>query len=153
MDCRLMAHGSHGPAVKAARTFALAIIVAIVPVSAAVADRKPKPSGTPTADAGVQDNGFWLTNSNKTDGAPGSDAQPGAAANAPAAPVAGTAACQAAAQVTGEFVDHDFCTDDEPTGPSLADVQKAFAELNLPAGTLVIQPPDGLTLVNLKTSS
>jgi hypothetical protein len=31
-------------------------------------------------------------------------------------------------------------------------VQRAFAELQLPASTLVIQPPDGLTLVNFDTN-
>ncbi|MBV6728146.1 hypothetical protein KWG65_09170 [Nocardioides daeguensis] len=54
--------------------------------------------------------------------------------------------------VTGEFVDHEFCTDDDSDGPTLADIQKAFAELKLTPGTLVIQPPDGLTLVNFKTN-
>lgn len=131
---------------------AIALAVATMPMSAANADPEPKPSSPPTVDAGVHDNGFWLTNSNKTDGASGGGSPPGAATGTPAAPVAGSAACQAAAQVTGEFVDHDFCTDDQPTGPTLADVQKAFAELPLPAGTLVIQPPDGLTLVNFKTN-
>lgn len=31
-------------------------------------------------------------------------------------------------------------------------IQRAFAELKLPASTLVIQPPDGLTLVNFDTN-
>jgi len=48
----------------------------------------------------------------------------------------------------------EFCSKDGTETPTLtlADVQKAFAELPLPAGTLVIQPPDGLTLVNFKTN-
>ncbi|WP_181410907.1 PKD domain-containing protein [Nocardioides humi] len=35
---------------------------------------------------------------------------------------------------------------------TVADIQRAFAELPLPASTLVIQPPDGLTLVNFATN-
>ncbi|WGX94586.1 PKD domain-containing protein [Nocardioides sp. L-11A] len=31
-------------------------------------------------------------------------------------------------------------------------MRRAFAELELPAGTLTIQPPDGLTLVNFRTN-
>ncbi len=42
----------------------------------------------------------------------------------------------------------------EPTTPVLTVglIRTAFAELKLPAGTLVIQPPDGLTLVNFDTN-
>ncbi|GAA4824124.1 PKD domain-containing protein [Nocardioides caeni] len=35
---------------------------------------------------------------------------------------------------------------------TLGAVRTAFARLDLPAGTLVIQPPDGLTLVNFDTN-
>ena len=46
-----------------------------------------------------------------------------------------------------------FCnSDDQQPTLTLADVQEAFAELKLDPGTLVIQPPDGLTLVNFKTN-
>ncbi|QSR26855.1 hypothetical protein CFH99_14590 [Nocardioides aromaticivorans] len=42
----------------------------------------------------------------------------------------------------------------EPTTPVLTVglIRNAFAELKLPAGELVIQPPDGLTLVNFDTN-
>lgn len=35
---------------------------------------------------------------------------------------------------------------------TVEDVRRAFEELKLDPGTLVIQPPDGLTLVNFKTN-
>ncbi|GAA4096114.1 hypothetical protein GCM10023066_38040 [Nocardioides kongjuensis] len=54
--------------------------------------------------------------------------------------------------MAGEFLDASFCSSDEKPVITVADVQKAFAELPLSAGALVIQPPDGLTLVNFKTN-
>ncbi|NYD30161.1 PKD domain-containing protein [Nocardioides kongjuensis] len=64
----------------------------------------------------------------------------------------GNGACSAADPVAGEFLDASFCSSDEKPVITVADVQKAFAELPLSAGALVIQPPDGLTLVNFKTN-
>ncbi|HWI43088.1 MAG TPA: hypothetical protein VNS81_05675 [Nocardioides sp.] len=40
----------------------------------------------------------------------------------------------------------------EPAAITPAQVRRAFARLPLPASTLVIQPPDGLTLVNFDTN-
>ncbi|WP_141798450.1 PKD domain-containing protein [Nocardioides sp. SLBN-35] len=64
----------------------------------------------------------------------------------------GTAACSAAEVVTGSEIGVAVCGDDQQPTLTLADVQQAFAELKLDPGTLVIQPPDGLTLVNFKTN-
>lgn len=66
----------------------------------------------------------------------------------------GQAACPGAEQAASTpEIDVSYCNaDDQQPALTLADVQKAFAELPLPAGTLVIQPPDGLTLVNFKTN-
>jgi hypothetical protein len=129
---------------------ALVAVLGLLPASNPDADPKPNPSSEPSA--GAHDNGFWLKNSSKHGGAADGGTSHVAQGGGPAAPAAGSAACHAATQVTGEFVDHNFCTDDEPAGPTLADVQKAFAELKLDPGTLVVQPPDGLTLVNFKTN-
>lgn len=47
-----------------------------------------------------------------------------------------------------------FCNTADPEEPVLTAgmIRRAFAELRLPASTLVIQPPDGLTLVNFDTN-
>lgn len=48
-----------------------------------------------------------------------------------------------------------FCPAADPTTPpalSVGLIRSAFAALRLPAGTLVVQPPDGLTLVNFATN-
>ncbi|MBU2698448.1 hypothetical protein CCO04_25495 [Pimelobacter sp. 30-1] len=71
----------------------------------------------------------------------------------------GSQVCGAAdtiAQSTSESSSITFCpgttpTPDQPT-LTLTDIRHAFAELPLPRPTLVIQPPDGLTLVNLDTN-
>lgn len=71
---------------------------------------------------------------------------------------AGSNACQGAeAVVDGSNTDTGltFCQQyAEPATPVLTVglIRNAFAELELPAGTLVIQPPDGLTLVNFDTN-
>ncbi|KRC48908.1 hypothetical protein ASE19_18530 [Nocardioides sp. Root79] len=47
-----------------------------------------------------------------------------------------------------------FCAEADPETPvvTIGLIRRAFAELQLPASTLVIQPPDGLTLVNFDTN-
>ncbi|WP_408899223.1 PKD domain-containing protein [Nocardioides sp. R1-1] len=47
-----------------------------------------------------------------------------------------------------------YCAESHTTTRTVtvADVRRAFGELKLPPGTLVIQPPDGLTLVNFATN-
>jgi len=46
---------------------------------------------------------------------------------------------------------HFFCPEPQNTGPTLVDVQTAFAQIPLPASPLHIQPPGGETLVNFDT--
>ncbi|MCR1784138.1 PKD domain-containing protein [Nocardioides carbamazepini] len=125
----------------------LAILVAI-PIDMSSADPMPDP----TTDAGVSNNGLWVDSTRNGDQPPQQGWVPGT--GSAAEPAAGGFACQGAEQVAGEFVDHAFCTADRDDLPAItaADVQRAFAELKLPAGTLTIQPPDGLTLVNFKTN-
>lgn len=69
----------------------------------------------------------------------------------------GSSACPGAEQVVegSAATGASFCQQyAEPTTPVLTVglIRTAFAELKLPAGTLVIQPPDGLTLVNFDTN-
>ena len=67
----------------------------------------------------------------------------------------GSGGCASADSAAGEFLDLSFCQQyAEPTTPVLTVglIRNAFAELKLPAGNLVIQPPDGLTLVNFDTN-
>ncbi|GAA1546700.1 hypothetical protein [Nocardioides humi] len=121
--------------------------LAAVAVLAVLAATDPKPA--PTTDAGVADNGLWVQSTRNGDRPPrhGSGEHAGGTDTQPAA---GGAACQGADHVTGEFV--DFCTEADVPVLTVADIQRAFAELPLPASTLIIQPPDGLTLVNFATN-
>ncbi len=58
--------------------------------------------------------------------------------------------------VLGSELGATFCEGEDDDSPqpalTLGLIRSAFAELPLPAGTLVIQPPDGLTLVNFATN-
>ncbi|WGX95699.1 DUF6318 family protein [Nocardioides sp. L-11A] len=64
----------------------------------------------------------------------------------------GNNVCDAADLVAGEFLAVGFCSGTDQPALTAEDVRRAFAELELPAGTLTIQPPDGLTLVNFRTN-
>lgn len=123
---------------------AAAALLSVHPV-ASVADDD---TGTGTSGAG-----FWIQKVHKGQEAGSSGADEVRDNQVDAQPVLiGNGACSAADQVAGEFLDATFCSDSDKPVITVADVQKAFAELKLPAGTLVIQPPDGLTLVNFKTN-
>lgn len=67
----------------------------------------------------------------------------------------GSAGCAGANLAAGHILDLTFC-DEQPEAISevltISLIRRAFAELELPASTLVIQPPDGLTLVNFDTN-
>lgn len=71
---------------------------------------------------------------------------------------AGANACAGAQQVidnSGGPTDLSFCVAEQQAAEPVLTVgliRRAFAELPLPAGELVIQPPDGLTLVNFDTN-
>lgn len=74
---------------------------------------------------------------------------------------AGSQVCFAADQVvvveTGAPLQVGFCGGDQDEAAAqpvltVGLIRRAFAELELPAGQLVVQPPDGLTLVNFDTN-
>ncbi|TQK71578.1 hypothetical protein FBY23_3376 [Nocardioides sp. SLBN-35] len=104
--------------------------------------------------AGTSGAGFWIQKVHQDQGGHGSSGGDVGGAGPKSQPVLiGNGACDAADQVAGEFLNAGFCnTEDQQPVLTLADVQKAFAELKLDPGTLVVQPPDGLTLVNFKTN-
>lgn len=119
------------------------------------AEPEPEPSSGVTTGAG--EGGFWGQAGSKAEArGSGFDAEP-ANGNANAQPglAAGSAACPGAEGVSGAAIPLTFCQQyREPTTPVLTVglIRTAFAELELPAGELVIQPPDGLTLVNFDTN-
>lgn len=69
--------------------------------------------------------------------------------------VLGNAACGGADLTQGSGLAATFCPANQVYAEPVLTVgliRRAFAELKLPAGELVIQPPDGLTLVNFDTN-
>lgn len=126
----------------------LAVTVAAIALHPAAADDD--------TDAGSGGNGFWAKNV-KTEQRPSkpSGGETSTSSDGGTPITLGDGACDAAASVAGEFLEGSFCQQyAEPTTPVLTVglIRTAFAELKLPAGTLVIQPPDGLTLVNFDTN-
>lgn len=109
--------------------------------------------------SGSSDSGFWVE-SVETDDSQTSPDQPapGPAGKGHAAPAItlGDGACDAADVAAGEFLDATFCDAPDPEAAqpvlTLAMIRSAFAALRLPPSTLVVQPPDGLTLVNFDTN-
>lgn len=122
-------------------------------------DSKPKPSPSTTgsttsnslvveaAEEGIR-NG--QQGSADVSGVGGKSADPGFAAGSGACPGAEAVIDQSNAPAGISFCQQYA----EPTTPVLTVglIRNAFAELKLPAGELVIQPPDGLTLVNFDTN-
>jgi hypothetical protein len=103
-------------------------------------------------ESGTSGAGFWLKNVHESQTpAAGPQSSDGAAAQAQPV-VLGNNACDAADSVAGEFLAVSFCSGADQPVLTAEDVRRAFEELKLPAGTLTIQPPDGLTLVNFKTN-
>jgi len=105
-------------------------------------------------DSGANEHGFWLheVQESQSSGVHAPSSVPSNSGEP--AVLVGQAACQGADQSAGNLFKVTFCpgaTPDTPT-PTLADIRHAFAELPLPAARLVIQPPDGVTLVNFDTN-
>jgi hypothetical protein len=123
------------------------MLLATVIAAPAAADDDPDITG------GTTTGGLFATGT-KSKTPPADHAQP-SSGQQPTGPhiTIGEAACPGASQVVGSSDPAHFCnSDDQQPTLTLADVQQAFAELTLDPGTLVIQPPDGLTLVNFKTN-
>lgn len=123
-------------------------------------DSKPKPSPSTTgsttsnslvveaAEEGIR-NG--QQGSADVSGVGGKSADPGFAAGSGACPGGAEAVIDQSNAPAGISFCQQYA---EPTTPVLTVglIRNAFAELKLPAGELVIQPPDGLTLVNFDTN-
>lgn len=133
---------------KLASVLVASALVAVVVQPAAADD---------DTDAGSTGDGFWARSVERDQGPPsGGSGRTSSTASGGGPPITlGDGACDAAASVAGAFFDVTFCQQyAEPTTPVLTVglIRTAFAELRLPAGELVIQPPDGLTLVNFDTN-
>ncbi|WP_182376664.1 PKD domain-containing protein [Nocardioides sp. WS12] len=112
-------------------------------------------------DSGTTDDSIWAELVQKE-----ADERGGAIDDSPAAPlkepetpqiVLQPQTCVSTDQISEEILGSSsatFCSEPEPNAPVLTVgiVRTAFAELKLPAAKLVIQPPDGLTLVNFDTN-
>lgn len=104
-------------------------------------------------DGGTSDDGFWVKDTRDgqrdiRDQAPKPQHTPELLS--PSTP------CGSATEVrdTDLGTEVTYCAESHTTTRTvtIADAQKAFGELKLAPGTLVIQPPDGLTLVNFETN-
>ncbi|WP_418058623.1 hypothetical protein [Pimelobacter simplex] len=132
----------------------LALIASLQCMAPAVAD-----GGGPS---GTSDDTFWaqVVKANQTTPTSGGHGQPSPAHSDTPQIVLGSSACGAAQQVvdavSSTAAPVSFCPGTTPTPNqptlTLTDIRHAFAELPLSRPTLVIQPPDGLTLVNLDTN-
>lgn len=119
-------------------------------------------SGTPHSRAeddtngGTTDGGLWVQSTDSSSGAVDETPVDAPPATVPTGPsiLLGSGGCAAADTAAGGVLDLSFCPDPDEPAPVLTVglIRNAFAELKLPAGTLVIQPPDGLTLVNFDTN-
>lgn len=105
-------------------------------------------------ESGADDGGFWINEVEEEQGGHDPALPSGAGQDVPATPpiLLGDGACDAADHAVGELLSVTFCTGEEPEVLTISIVRTAFARLNLPAAKLVIQPPDGLTLVNFDTN-
>lgn len=130
------------------RLLALVIAIGLIPVTRAHADDTTGGSGK-----GV----FWVEQVENASGKTSASTTGEGDSRGGPAIVLGSSGCPGAEQVIegSNATDATFCQQyAEPATPVLTVglIRNAFAELELPAGTLVIQPPDGLTLVNFDTN-
>ncbi|MDQ6526459.1 hypothetical protein RB608_22760 [Nocardioides sp. LHD-245] len=108
--------------------------------------------------SGTSDETFWVEQVDESQQSGSDHGAPQQVDDGAAGPhiVIGEQACPGAEAVvgtqSGESDNAMVCGADEPPALTAEDVRRAFAELKLPAGTLTIQPPDGLTLVNFRTN-
>jgi hypothetical protein len=106
----------------------------------------------PDVDAGTRSGGLFAEATKQQDATPTPTSAQSSQSTGPHISI-GNHACQGASQVAEPSQNAVFCSgDEEERSLTAEDVRRAFAELALPAGTLSIQPPDGLTLVNFETN-
>lgn len=131
---------------------ALAALLVVVTPTPAVADGEDPDVSATTTPGGLSAS---LLDDVDGDIDTSSDAKPSGQVDDGPSFQLGEAACPGATELVGTSADVTFCQHySEPTTPVLTVglIRTAFAELRLPAGELVIQPPDGLTLVNFDTN-
>jgi hypothetical protein len=130
--------------------------VAILALSAVLAALGPVAFADDGDSSGTSDDSFWVETAGKSQTDGGHSAHEVQSASDEPHITVGEQACAGAEQVVtaqaGGSTGASVCgSADEPT-LTVDDVRRAFEELKLAPGTLVIQPPDGLTLVNFKTN-
>ncbi len=138
------------------RAAALAVAIAVCLPGHAESD----PGEDPTAHA--NGDSFYVTSAERTTAERKSTQHPASQNAAPSTPtlLLGMPGCAGADQVadaqSGAGLPVTFCPAPDPTTAqpvlTLAMIRSAFAALRLPPSTLVVQPPDGLTLVNFDTN-
>lgn len=107
-------------------------------------------------DAGASSGGLFATGTKSSDPGRHSSVEGGGPQETDQPQfVLGSSACPGASQVAQAEAAVTFCAGDQTYAePVLTTglLRRAFAELPLPAGELVVQPPDGITLVNFDTN-
>lgn len=132
------------------RSLAVGLISLVAIANPAVGDDDPDVHGG-TTSGGIFVNGSKAAPPPRSPGDM-STAHHGPGASAPQI-VLGESACAGATKLLNASAGAAFCPGAEPAPAlTIGAIRRAFAELPLPAGELVIQPPDGLTLVNFDTN-
>lgn len=132
-------------------SFVIAALILLSP-EVAFADEDPG-VGAGTTDGGLAANAVSASEIDGASAAPSTD-HPSPRPDGPTIRL-GNSGCEGASQVAAAEATVAFCpAPDKDPQPvlTLGLIRSAFAELRLPAGALVIQPPDGTTLVNFDTN-
>ncbi|MCR1781544.1 hypothetical protein KVF89_03275 [Nocardioides carbamazepini] len=136
---------------------AVAVTVSVIAAAGIIVDGEDPAPPPPAVSGSAGSNSFLIDSAQKSEASQGSTDGPQAATAAEPAILIGDFACDSAQPIRDSGQPSSsvtYCSSSEVDLPAItaADVQRAFAELKLPAGALAIQPPDGLTLVNFKTN-
>lgn len=132
------------------------LVLPLITLLGAVSAVDPDP--TTTGSAGTDSFYVDVASGTKAGRDDVGDAPAHSTSSASPAIIIGSQTCAAAdhvAQAPGSATSVTFCPGTAPTPTptlTLAHIRHAFAELPLPTADLVVQPPDGLTLVNFATN-
>lgn len=131
------------------RCTALAAVWIVAVISPSMADDD--------TSSGTSADGLWVRGAEHSAGSSGRNGNEAVDDPSPSQPslLLGSGGCASADQAAGQILNLTYC----PASQTYAEpvlttglLRRAFAELPLPAGELVVQPPDGITLVNFDTN-